>query len=286
MTDLDRRLHAFRPDLADIRLRGRVEAGRWAEGVEAAVAASVADLHAAPDGTSGLDTQLLMGDAVLVFERRAGWAWVQAERDGYVGYVEEGVLSEPGPAATHVVTVPRTFLYAVPDMKRSRTGALSLGARVAVAGHAETRGTSYAVLASGEAVVAAHLLDAGTLASDYVAVAETLVLTPYLWGGASAFGLDCSGLVQLSMRMAGRTVLRDTDMQAGSVGEVLDPGPDLAGLRRGDLVFWKGHVGIMLDAENLIHANGHTMMVSKEPLSGAAERIAYIYGPPTGFRRP
>jgi cell wall-associated NlpC family hydrolase len=117
-------------------------------------------------------------------------------------------------------------------------------------------------------------------------VAEALLSTPYLWGGTSAFGIDCSGLVQLSMRMAGRTVPRDTDMQASGLGEPFDPGADLAGLRRGDLVFWKGHVAIMLDGKNIIHANGHAMMVSRERLSDAVERIAYLYGGPTGFRRP
>ena len=121
---------------------------------------------------------------------------------------------------------------------------------------------------------------------DYVGVAEQLLSTPYLWGGASAFGIDCSGFVQLSMRMTGRSAPRDSDMQAAHLGEPLDPGKDFAGLRRGDLVFWKGHIAIMLDGRNIIHANGHTMMVSREPLAEAVERIAYLYGGPTGFRRP
>jgi cell wall-associated NlpC family hydrolase len=117
-------------------------------------------------------------------------------------------------------------------------------------------------------------------------VAETLLYTPYLWGGVSAFGIDCSGLVQLAMRMAGRDVLRDSDMQAESIGEPIEPGSGFSGLRSGDLVFWKGHVAIMTDAENMIHANGHTMLVSRERLSDAVDRIGYLYGGPTGFRRP
>ena len=150
----------------------------------------------------------------------------------------------------------------------------------------ETRGTGYAVLASGEALIAAHLLPEAEIKDEYVDVAEALLSTPYLWGGTSAFGIDCSGLVQLSMRMTGRSVPRDTDMQASGLGEPIDPGADMAGLRRGDLVFWKGHVAIMLDEKNIIHANGHTMTVSHEELRSAVDRIAYLYGGPTGFRRP
>src|SRR5690606_14673082 len=129
-----------------------------------------------------------------------------------------------------------------------------LGSRVAVVGAAETRGLGYAMLSSGEALVASHLRKVDEIVTDYVAIAELLEHTPYLWGGSSAFGIDCSGLVQLSMRMAGKTVLRDTDMQARAIGTPLEIGDDLVGLQRGDLVFWKGHVAIMLDAENIIHA--------------------------------
>ena len=142
------------------------------------------------------------------------------------------------------------------------------------------------MLASGEAMIAGHLRPVGEPAADYVAVAETLIDTPYLWGGTTGFGIDCSGLVQLSMRMAGRDVLRDTDMQAATVGEPVEPGPDFSALRRGDLVFWKGHVAIMTDAASMIHANGHTMIVSREGLREAIDRIGYLYGQPTGFRRP
>ena len=171
-------------------------------------------------------------------------------------------------------------------MKKAATAAWSLGCAVAVVGETETRGTHYVLLESGEALIAAHLLPFGSAAADFVAFAEVLEHTPYLWGGASGFGIDCSGLVQLAMRMAARPVLRDTDMQAVSVGASLEVGDGLAGLRRGDLVFWKGHVAVMTDGDTVIHANGHTMMVSREPLRQAVDRIAYLYGRPTGFRRP
>ncbi|MBI1621896.1 C40 family peptidase [Aquamicrobium zhengzhouense] len=283
---MDRRLNAYRPDLADIRLKGKVEAARYVEGREMQVIAPVLDVRSAPRSDAGQDTQLLFGERVTVFEEAEGYAWLKAERDGYVGYALGSWLSAEPDDATHVIAVPRTFSYREADMKTAAKTAYSLGSRLKVVGTAETRGLSYALLASGEALVASHLRPIGDTVSDYVSVAETLEHTPYLWGGASAFGIDCSGLVQLSMRMSGQTVLRDTDMQATTIGKPLAIGTDLAGLQRGDLVFWKGHVAIMVDAETIIHANGHTMTVAREPLRQAVDRIAYIYERPTGFRRP
>ena len=286
MTARDARLHAFRSDLADARLKGEVSADRFVTGRPARIAASVADIRKAPRPDAGVNTQLLFGDEVLVFEEAEGWAWVQAERDGYVGYVGATMLGAREHAPTHIVSAPRTFLYPGPDLRFPISGQLSMGSTVTVTGAAETRGTHYALLPSGEALIAGHLRPLGDVAYDYVAVAEMFLCTPYLWGGTSGFGIDCSGLVQLAMRMAGRNVLRDSDMQAAGLGEPLDPGPDYAGLKRGDLVFWKGHVAIMTDARDMIHANGHTMLVSREGLKDAIDRIGYLYGGPTGFRRP
>ena len=286
MSDLDRRLNAFRPDLADARLRGRVEAARFVTGRPARVAVPVLDVRSAPRADAGLDTQLLDGDTVAVFDEAEGFAWVQAARDSYVGYVAAAALAAGAGSPTHIVAVPRTFAYREADMKTRATTCFSLGSRIRTVRQAETRGTLYALLETGEALVAAHLRPVDEEVADFVSVAELLDRTPYLWGGASAFGIDCSGLVQLSLRMAGRPAPRDTDMQAQAIGALLSIGEDLAGLRRGDLVFWKGHVAIMLDAENIIHANGHTMSVAREPLRQAVDRIAWLYGRPTGFRRP
>ena len=286
MTARDPRLHAYRPDLADERLRGEVDAARFVGGRAARIAVAVADIRKAPHADAGLSTQALHGDDVRVFDVADGWAWIQAEADGYVGYVADAALAEPDRRPTHVVVAPRTFVYPGPDLKRPRSGELSMGSRLAVTGGAETRGTEYALLASGEAVVARHLAPLEKVAVDYVAVAETLIHTPYLWGGLSGFGIDCSGLVQLSMRMAGKRVLRDSDMQAATIGAAVDPGADFAGLARGDLVFWKGHVAVMTDADTMIHASGHTMTVALEPSRQAIDRIGYLYGGPTGFRRP
>ncbi len=283
MTILDRRLNAYRDDLADARLKGAVSAASFAEGRPAHVRAPVTDMRRMPRLDTGIDTQLLFGQDVLVFDQREGFAWVQSLADGYVGHVGSNDLTDGAARPTHVVSVPRTFVYQAPDLKLPVSSTISLGSQVDVTGFEERRGTGYALLRSGEAIVAVHLRPTDEYVADYVAVAETLVNTPYLWGGASAFGIDCSGLVQLSMRMAGTSVLRDSDMQAASIGTSIDPKD---GLRRGDLVFWKGHVAIMTDPETIIHANGHTMTVARESFADAVSRIGYLYGQPTGYRRP
>lgn len=283
MAGLDRRLNAYRPDLADRRLEGQVEAARFTDGHKAQVCVAVLDMRNAPDANAGLDTQLLLGDVVTVFDERDGFAWVQSEDDGYVGHVPASGLGAPGGAATHMIAVSRSFLYAEADMKRPMRAALSLGSRLVITGTAETRGSVYSLLENGEAVMSQHLRSASETVADYVAVAEMLERTPYLWGGKSAFGIDCSGLVQLCLRMAGRSAPRDTDMQAASLGKPLS---DDERLQRGDLVFWKGHVAIMLDENEAIHASGHAMMVVREKLDDAIARIEPFYGRPTGFRRP
>ncbi len=286
MTLIDRRLNAWRPDLADERLRGAVEADHFCAGVPMRVAVPVADLRAEPRMDSGPQTQVLYGDTLNVFEEEDGWCWAQAERDGYTGYVSAAALERPGAEPTHRVTVPRTFVYPGPDLRLPHTKTLSLGSRLAVVGAAETRGTRYALLESGEALIASHVAPVDVHAADYVAVAETLLHTPYLWGGTSGFGIDCSGLVQLSLWAAGRAALRDSDMQRDTLGEVVEPDADYRNLRRGDLVFWKGHVAICAAPDMLVHASGHTMTVTLEPLAAAIERIAYLYDRPMLIRRP
>lgn len=286
MTAHDARLHAFRSDLADSRLKDEIAAERYVAGWQGRIEAAVADVRSAPALEAGINTQFLRGDNVMIFEDAKGWCWVQAERDGYVGYVSEAAISSRDHAPTHQVVAPRSFLYPGADLRFPRSGQISIGSTLTVVGFTQTRGTEYALLPSGEAVIAAHLRPVGEFDDDYVAVAEKLLHTPYLWGGVSGFGIDCSGLVQLAMRMAGRSVLRDSDMQAGSIGEPIEPAADFLNLRRGDLVFWKGHVAVMTDADNMIHANGHTMLVSREPLREAIDRIGYLYGAPTIFKRP
>lgn len=279
----DRRLHAYRSDLADIRLKDWVESERYVTGTTAHVVVPVADLKPLPDRLTGTDTQLLFGEEVRVFDRREGWAFVQAALDDYVGYLPEAVLRDGPTGATHVIAVPRSFLYPEAELRKPPLACLSMGSRLKVAGTAETRGTPYLILEGGGAVIAAHCHPLAEIAeTDPVAIALRFLETPYLWGGRTGFGIDCSGLVQLAHQMAGNRPPRDSDMQRDGYGRAVE----MADLRRGDLVFWKGHVGIMENPETLLHASGHTMSVTREEFRAAVARIGYLYGPPTLCRRP
>lgn len=283
--NLDHRSHAYRADLADIRLKGRVTAERYIEGAPGQVILPVADIRPRPDADCSIDTQALFGEPLTVFDISAGWAWVQLASDGYVGYVRQEAIREGSIASTHVVSVPRSFVYPGPDLRFPHIKVLSMGSRVSIAGAAETRATPYALLEGGSAIIASHLRPVGeTAAEDAVSVAARFLNTPYLWGGRTGLGIDCSGLVQLALAMTGKAAPRDSDQQAAGLGTEIDAERD--GLQRGDLVFWKGHVGFLEDQNTLLHASGGTMYVTREPLREAIDRIGKLYGQPTGYRRP
>lgn len=263
------RLTPARPDLAAASLQGSVEAERFVEATRRQVTASVLDLRREPRADGALDSQLLHGETVQVFDENEGWAWVQAERDDYVGYVASHGLHPVGGDATHQVAVARTFVYPAADMKRAVVTALPLGSLVTVVETSEP----FARLVDGGYVWRAHLrMLSEESCGDPVATAERLVGVPYLWGGRTPEGLDCSGLVQLSFGMAGITMPRDASMQE-EFGQALSANVATTDLRRGDLVFWTGHVGIMIDAATLLHASGHQMLVCAEPLQVAIRRI-------------
>jgi cell wall-associated NlpC family hydrolase len=263
MTALDKRLHAFRADLADETLRGRCDALNFVDGIAAQCITPVASVRRAPATDAMQLTQVLWGEALKIFERRNGWAWVQLKRDGYVGYVEDVALGAPH-AHVRKLALRSTHLYPSPDLKTQPAIAIPLGAEVSPA---ETAG-DYVKLSSGHYIYASHLNAAAP--DDFVSVAEQFLHTPYLWGGKTVWGLDCSGLVQIALQACGTECLRDSDMQEHSLGTSVA----LNDLRRGDLVFWKGHVGVMQDSTTLLHANGHHMMVVSEPLQHAVDRIA------------
>lgn len=280
MSKLDPRLHAYRPDLADAALAGKVEAQRFVEPQLVQLVEPVVTLHKAPRFDAMQLTQALFGETAKLFHEEEGWAWVQLSRDGYVGYVNGNALSRQVLAPTHRVAVPSTFMYPEANLKTLPANPLTLNAQVTVM----AENGAYSQLSNGRFVFTAHLKRVDDVESDFVAVAEMLRHVPYYWGGKSVQGLDCSGLVQLALEACGRPALRDSDMQEATLGEALLLN-DLDGLKRGDLVFWNGHVGIMTDATTLLHANGHHMMVAAEPLKDAVDRIAARYGQMTSIRR-
>jgi cell wall-associated NlpC family hydrolase len=278
---LDPRLHAYRPDLADARLIGKVSAARYREGRPHTIAAALIDLRSAPRSDASQTTQALMGEVVVVFDVENDWAWCQLGRDGYVGYVPAAALTEGASDATHEVAVPSTFLYPAADLKTAPYTPVYMNTPLAVV----DAGGKWSRIADGRYVFTRHLRRLGTAAAEPAAVATLFEHAPYLWGGRTRLGVDCSGLVQTAFHACGRACPRDTDMMERELGEPL-PFGDTGLLQRGDLVFWKGHVGMMVDTERLIHANAHHMLTVIEPLSDALIRIATLFGPATSFRRP
>lgn len=280
---LDRRLNAFRPDLADVRLKGLVQAERFVEGRAERVLTSVEPLRRDPRPDAMQETEALHGEDVLVFETTEdGWSWVQLSGDGYVGWMASAALGSPAAAPTHRVHVPRTLLFPGPDIKMPPLMGLPMGALVSGRGEGADHNASYVLAAPSGAVVAQHLRPLAELSADYVAAAEHLLGAPYLWGGKTTLGIDCSGLVQLALAMAGIDAPRDTDLQERALGTRL---AGVEALRRGDLVFWKGHVGIMQDGRTLLHANAHHMMTASEPLAEAVARAASKGSAVTSIRR-
>ncbi|KZE36234.1 C40 family peptidase [Chelatococcus daeguensis] len=279
----DPRTTPARPDLAADFLAGTVVATRYVRARERRIVAASAPLRREPRPDAPLDTEALAGEAVRVFEEEEGWAWAQLAGDGYVGYLPVSALGAFEPAPTHRVAVLRTFVYPGPSIKLPPVGALSLMAGVTVSGFEG----DFARLADGSAIFARHLAFVGPpLADDFVTIAERFVGVPYLWGGKTSLGIDCSGLVQLALSAAAVEAPRDSDLQERTLGSPLPITEEFTGLRRGDLVFWKGHVGIMVDSANLLHANGHHMATVIEPLAVAAARIeAAGAGPVTSIKR-
>lgn len=259
------------------RLRGRVDAPRYSAGNLARVLVPLIDLLAEPGGAR--DRQLCLGEAVRVYDIHDGWAFVEAVRDGYVGYVSSRDIGDL-PERTHRVKARATHLYTKPDFKTPERLTLSFGAELAVTDVFDAR---FSQTESGHFVPSAHLAPVNEVEHDPIDVAERLLGTPYLWGGNSSFGTDCSGLVQMACLACGIPCPGDADMQEEELGVDL---PDDASLKRGDLLFWKGHVAWMADANKLIHANAHHMAVQFEPLDAAVTRIeAQGDGPVTSRKR-
>ncbi|CDO59900.1 NLP/P60 family lipoprotein [Candidatus Phaeomarinobacter ectocarpi] len=275
---LDPRLNAFRDDLAADALKGQVEASRFVSGRPAHVTVPVTALRRRPEADGPRDTELLRGESVSVFDEADGFAWVQSQRDAYVGYVSLDALGTGTPAPTHRVSALRSFIYGEADLKSPMNNWVSLNSPLVVSG---TQGR-FSALAGGGYVFSDHLLAMDVFAPDYVSIAEQFLETPYLWGGRSSLGLDCSGLVQCALEATGIPCPRDTDMQEAALGSAM---PDSEPLQRGDLLFWKGHVGIMADGATLLHANATHMKTVEEAVEPAIARIAQTDGPVTSVKR-
>lgn len=269
MLELDPRLTPARGDLAARHLLGQVEAERFVEGSYAIVSEGVVDLRPRPEMALAPDTQLLFGEQVTVYEQAQGWAWVQSTQDGYVGYVPDAALTHgnaSGRPPSHRIASLGSNLYSEPALKIAVAGQLPFGACVC----AREERDGFTRISDAHWVPTPHLASKFQLLPDWVAIAELFLGVPYLWGGRSNLGLDCSALIQLARQAAGHRCLRDSDMQAKAEGETL---PEDTPLQRGDLLFWRGHVGVMSDPETLLHANGHHMAVVYEPVHDAIARI-------------
>jgi hypothetical protein len=274
----DPRITPARSDLAAKHLRGKVTAKRFAEGTEQEVVVGIAPLRKEPSHQAPLVTEALYGERMTIYETdEDGWAWGQLKSDSYVGWIAASALLAPGAEPTHRVSALRTLMFPGPSIKLPPTDALPLEARVAIV----RQDDSLAVTATGGHVPTRHLAPLHSKASDFVAVAERFVGTPYLWGGKSSLGIDCSGLVQVALSACGIACPRDSDMQEAAVGQPIS----LAGLQRGDFIFWKGHVAIALGRNSMIHANAFHMAVAIEPVAEGLARIGAAGTQITGVRR-
>lgn len=276
----DPRLTLIRDGLASTALEGLVRAGRYVAPAAMRCAAPSAVIRKTPDSAASTEDQLLFGEAFDVLLPEGAFSFGQARRDGYVGFVETTALVKGAGEPTHWVSALRTYAFSRNDLKSPPSGLFSRGSLV----HVLSGGDGKLVEVEGGGwMTAAHLTPIGVYDDDPVAVAMSFLEAPYQWGGRESAGLDCSGLVQQALQACGRAGPRDTDMQAARVGHAVAQGD----LQRGDLVFWRGHVAMMIDTANIIHANAHHMATRIEPLVDAIARIdAAGSGRPTGFRRP
>src|SRR6266851_3231845 len=277
----DPRLTPARRDLAAKYLEGKVKAARFVTGEEFEVVDAIAPLREAASSEALLLTQALKGERVTVYDRNGeGFAWGQLNSDRYVGWLPDSALAKPAAAPTHKITAIRTFAFPGPSIKLPPAETLVMGAMITVV----REEGPFAVTREGWYLPRQHVGGIDRHAEDFVAVAEQFAGTPYLWGGKSSFGIDCSGLVQVSLNAAGTGCPRDSDMQQDGLGRALDPAKPEK-LQRGDLIFWKGHVAIARDANTIVHANAHHMATVIENTKDAIARVKAAGSEITAIKR-
>jgi hypothetical protein len=277
--NFDKRVTAARPDIAAMHLKGKVDAERFVEGEKISVGIGSMSLYASSNSASEQVSELLYGETFTIYERGSGWSWGQADSDGYVGYIVGGLLDAfEGPnrkdSRVRALMAP---VFATPNIKAHTFDRLPMNAVL----NTGVQEGDFILIRPHSYVHKRHIAPITDLEIDFVAVAERFLGVPYVWGGKTAAGLDCSGLIQTALQATGKAAPRDTDMMEKALGDAVP----LSDLHRGDLIFWKGHMGVMLDEARLLHANAFHMAVAIEPLVDAIARIEKIAGAVTSVRR-
>jgi cell wall-associated NlpC family hydrolase len=278
---LDARRTPVRGDIAARHLEGEVDAERFVEGEELEVYDPILPVRREPSHGAALDTEALKGERVMIYDRTVeGWAWGQLLRDGYVGWLPDAALVRPRTTPTHKIAALRTFAFPGPSIKLPPVETLPLGAQLEITREHD----AFAITVQQHFIPLAHIAPLDAFERDFVAVAERFVGTPYLWGGRTSLGVDCSGLVQTALAACGIEAPRDSDMQEAELGDALTE-VELDYLARGDLIFWKGHVAIVRDNDTILHANAFHMAVTIEETSEALQRIQKSAGKITKVKR-